>query len=319
MRLNRSRLNWGVFFIVLGAVPLAYQQGAVSAAQLSDVWRLWPLALVGIGLGLVLSRTPANFVGGLVVAACVGLVFGSLFAVGPRLGCNNHGGTTTTVSRDGTFSGNARVDLELQCGGANVSASPDGQWHIQAANTGGDQADIIPGTDSLIVRSSDRNHWWLDRGEDTWQVQLPAGNSIALSASVNAGTSHFDLAGANLSAAHFEMNAGELHVNLSNAKLGNLSVSTNVGAAYVTLDGASPLTGSFDTNVGSLDVCFPSQLGLRLTSTESLASTNYSGAGLVRVGDAWQTPGYDTAAAKADFSVSVSVGSMTLNPAGGCK
>ena len=77
--------------------------------------------------------------------------------------------------------------------------------------------------------------------------------------------------------------------------------------------------GTISTNVGSLDLCAPSQLGLRLKSSESLASSNLSSAGLVRVGDDWQTPGYDTAANKADFTVSTSVGSLTLNPAGGCK
>jgi len=66
-------------------------------------------------------------------------------------------------------------------------------------------------------------------------------------------------------------------------------------------------------------MCAPSGLGLRIQSSESLAASNFSGAGLVRVGDAWQTPGYDTAVNKADFNVSTSVGTLTLNPAGGCK
>jgi len=97
MKLNRGRLNWGVFFIVLGAVPLAYRQGAVPLSTLSDAWRLWPLVLVGIGLKIVLSRTPAYFVGGLVVAACLGLVVGSLFAIGPQFGCGNQGGNASTT------------------------------------------------------------------------------------------------------------------------------------------------------------------------------------------------------------------------------
>ena len=68
-----------------------------------------------------------------------------------------------------------------------------------------------------------------------------------------------------------------------------------------------------------MNLCFPSQLGVRLRSSDSLASNNYRSAGLVRVDDAWQTPGYETAANRADLSVSTSVGSLTLNPAGGCK
>src|SRR5450755_3618904 len=116
MRVNRGRLNWGVFLIVFGAVPLVYNQGVVSSSTLSDAWRLWPLVLVGLGLGFVLSRTPASFVGGLVVAVFLGLVLGSVFAVGPKLGCGNGDTTANSFSRDGTFDGSAEVELNLQCG-----------------------------------------------------------------------------------------------------------------------------------------------------------------------------------------------------------
>ena len=319
MMLDRGRLNWGVFFIVLGVVPLAYHQGAVSLSTLSDAWRLWPLVLVGIGLGLVLSRTPAYFVGGLVVAACLGLVLGSLFAVGPRLGCGNHGTAASTISRDGNFDGAAQVELDIQCGLANVTTSADGQWHVRASSSGGSGATVDSTSTSLSVRSGDRNGWRLDRADENWDLELPSGHSIGLTVSIDAGDAHFNLGGATLSSANFSVNAGALHVDLSNARLGNLSVSTNVGSASLILDGNSSVSGSISTNVGSLDMCAPSGLGLRIRSSESLAASNFSGAGLVRVGDAWQTPGYDTAANKADFSASTSVGSLTLNPAGGCK
>jgi hypothetical protein len=319
MRLDRRRLNWGVFFIILGTVPLAYQQGAVSLSTLSDAWRLWPLVLVGIGLGLVLSRTPAHFVGGLVVAACLGLVVGSLFAVGPRLGCGNNGTAASTISRDGNFDGAAQVDLEVQCGRENVTTSADDQWHVRASSSSGNGPVVNSTPTSLSVRSDDRSGWSLDRGDDNWDVALPSGSSIGLTVSIDAGDAHFDLGGASLSSASFSVNAGALHADLTNARVGRLAVSTNVGSASLILDGNSSVSGSISTNVGSLDMCAPSGLGLRIQSSESLAASNFSAAGLVRVGDAWQTPGYDTAANKADFNVSTSVGRLTLNPAGGCK
>jgi hypothetical protein len=320
MRLNRHRLNWGVFFIVLGAVPLAYHEGWVQLSSISDAWRLWPLILVGVGLGLILSRTPAYFVGGLVVAACLGLVVGSLFAVGPQFGCgHDSGGSVTTISRDGSFAGSGEVNLELQCGTATVRTSSDSSWHVQASNSNGNSPDVSFNDNSLQVRSGRTNGWWLQRGNDTWDVALPANPSISLSVSVDGGDAHLSLAGANLSSVSFSLNAGSLHSDLTGARISNLSVSTNVGSSSVILDGNSSVTGSLSTNVGSLELCFPSPLGLRLQSSESLASDNYSAAGLARVGDGWQTPGYDSAASKANFSVSTSVGSLTLNPAGGCK
>jgi hypothetical protein len=319
MKLNRSRLNWGVFFIVTGAVALAYHQGAVSLSTIEDAWRLWPLIIVGIGLRVVLSRTPAYFVGGLVVAACLGLMVGSLFAVGPQFGCGNSSGGTSSFARDGSFAGVAQVQLELQCGRANVTTSPDNQWHVRASTAAGNDPAVTSDVASLSVNSVKPNGWWVDRGGENWDIALPSGAAIGLSVSVDAGDAHLNLAGVSLSNASFSLNAGSLHADLTGARVGHIDVSTNVGASSLILDGNSSISGSLSTNVGSLDLCAPSQLGLRLKSSESLASSNFSSAGLVRAGDSWQTPGYDASINKADFTVSTSVGSLTLNPSGGCK
>ena len=319
MNLNRGRLNWGVFLIILGAVPLAYHQGIVSASTLGDAWRLWPLVLVGLGLGLVLSRTPAFFMGGLVVAAILGLVFGSLLAIGPNVGCGHSSGAITTLSRDGSFGGSGHVNLNLQCGSATVTTSPDSQWHVRATGSGNNSPDVSSSQDTLTVSSGGRNQWWTDRGDQGWDVQLPSSAAIDLSVSIDAGDAHVTLNGATLSSASFSVNAGALHVDLTNARLNDLSMSTNAGSGSLILSGAASVTGSISTNVGSLDLCAPAGLGLRFRSSESLASTNFSSAGFTRIGDTWQSQGYDSATFKDDFSVSTSVGSLTLNPAGGCK
>ena len=82
MRVNRGLLGWGVFFIVAGAIPLLVQSGVLDPARVRHVWQLWPLILIGIGLGLILQRTRAAIVGGLVVAVTFGLLVGGWFAVG---------------------------------------------------------------------------------------------------------------------------------------------------------------------------------------------------------------------------------------------
>jgi hypothetical protein len=318
MRVNRGRLNWGVFLIVLGAMPLAYNQGLVPSSTLSEAWRLWPLVLVGLGLGLVLSRTPASFVGGLVVAVCLGLVLGSLFAVGPRLGCGNGGSGSGSVIRDGTFDGAASVELDLQCGTTTVTTSPDASWHVSASNTGGSQAQVISTPNSLSV-GSDRGNWWPDRAAENWQIALPAQTPISLSASIDAGDAHFDLGGAKLTSARFSVNAGSTYIDLTGSTLGSLTVSTNAGSTSLTLDGQSDLSGSVSTNLGDVKLCAPSRLGLQIRASDSLSGNNFGSVGLVHVGDVWQTPGYDTSAHKAALTASTSLGGLSINPAGGCK
>ncbi len=77
------------------------------------------------------------------------------------------------------------------------------------------------------------------------------------------------------------------------------------------------LTGDLEVAAGSLELCRPESLGLRINGDVVLGSATFNG--LVRVGDAWQTPDYPTAAARADLVVTASAGSVTVDPQGGCK
>jgi hypothetical protein len=303
--------------MVLGGVPLAYHQGAVAASTLGDAWRFWPLIVIGIGLSLVLSRTPAFFVGGTVIAVCMGLIFGSALAIGPNVGCGG-GQSSRSISQSGAFDGSTSVELDLQCGSATIAASTDGQWHVDASNTAGNTAHVTSTSGSLSVKSATDSGWSFDKGNDDWQIQLPANQQIDLASTLDLGDARFNLASANLASARFSLNLGTLHVNLSGSNVGSLNVSTNLGSAYVTLDGSSDLTGRLETNLGSLVVCVPSGLGVQVTSTDSLSSSDFSRAGLIRAGGSWQTPGFDSAAHRAVLTVKTSLGSLTLQPEGGC-
>ena len=53
MRVNRGLLNWGIFLVVLGAIPLAVQLRVLDPQLAADLVRLWPLILIGLGLGLL--------------------------------------------------------------------------------------------------------------------------------------------------------------------------------------------------------------------------------------------------------------------------
>ena len=119
--INRSLLNWGVFLIALGGVPLAVKQGWAEESIAGDLWRVWPLILVGIGLGLILRWTPMAWLGGAIVAATFGLIFGALIAGGVQ-GVSNAciglgSGETRTTSESGPTSGSTfDLQLELSCG-----------------------------------------------------------------------------------------------------------------------------------------------------------------------------------------------------------
>src|SRR5664279_1281930 len=85
MRVNRRFLYWGVFLAAIGGVLVAADLWAGDASTIADVLRLWPLAIVAIGLGLALRRTRFSLPAGMFAAAVPGLVLGGTFALAPRI------------------------------------------------------------------------------------------------------------------------------------------------------------------------------------------------------------------------------------------
>jgi hypothetical protein len=320
MRVDRSRFNWGVLFIVLGGVAFAYHRNAVSSSVLLDAWRLWPLIVVGIGFKIVLSRTPAAFVGGLLVAVTVGVMAGSAFAVGPSIGCG--AGTSPgqpIADQSGSFDGTSTVELDLKCGTADIATSTDGRWHVGATSDGNHAPAVNSSSNWLQVQSASNGGWNWNQRNDYLQISIPQAAQLNMTSKLDLVDARYSLASANITSASFTLNLGSVRIDLTGAKVGDLSVSTNLGAAFITLDGTSDLAANLSTSLGSIEVCVPAELGVRVANSESLSSSDYGSLGMVQSGNSWQTLNYDSAAHKANLSVNTSLSSLKLHNIGGCK
>ena len=64
MRFDPRLFRWGVFFITLGAVPLAVRANLIDSDTVVQGWRLWPLLLVGLGVSILLRGTRVELLGG---------------------------------------------------------------------------------------------------------------------------------------------------------------------------------------------------------------------------------------------------------------
>lgn len=316
MTVRRGLLYPGVFLVAVGSVLLLGESGGIDRTAAGWALRLWPLALIGTGLALVLSRTPLGLAGGIVAAALPGLLLGTLIVAAPSVGpiCRD-ALAPVDETREGTLGPRATVDLALDCGRLSVSSQPGGQWRLEAGGPGSGGV-VEAGPDRLSVASAGAHGFpWRGDGHD-WRLRLPAGSTLDLRAAVNAGEARFDLGGASLRTLSLEVNAGAAEVDLDGASLSRLDVAANAAAVSVRLP-AADLSAVLDVNGGSLELCAPPDLGLRVRGETVLGSTSYGG--LVRRDGAWESPDYSSSPFHADVTVSVAVGSVTVNPVGGCR
>jgi hypothetical protein len=322
MTVRRGSFYVGVFLIAAGAVAVLDAAGLLDPAAVADALVvLWPLALIAIGVGLALRRSPAALPAGMLAAMMPGLALGGTVVAGPHfsVGCTDLRPVSAAVeSHDGTFGSAASVDLTLDCGHLNVSTQPGSAWRLDAQEAGGShRTDVQADPTRLTADSGTNGHAGLHAGRVDWNVVLPTGPAMDLRAQVNAGQGSLALGQARLGNLDLAVNAGDLDVDLTGATLNRIALSVNAGKATVTLPATASFSGDLVANAGALSVCAPSQLGLRVRSTATLGSSTLNG--LVQRGDAWVTPNYDTAAYKADLSVQTSVGSVAINSQGGCK
>jgi hypothetical protein len=321
MRIDRSLLNWGVFLIALGGVPLAVQRGWADAGIAGDLWRLWPLILVGIGLGLILRWTPVAWLGGAIVAGTFGLIFGALVAGGLQ-GVSSAcvgigGGESVTTSENGPADGASfALELELSCGDVTITRASGAEWTLRAQH-GPDDAPTIestvdrlrlgqPGNDAIFVLSQ--------QARSEWQVGLPAQAALDVGITLNAASGSLDLGSGPVERVGGTFNAGDVDIDLSAAttpQVADLSLTYNAASGSLALPVGS-LTGSMTLNASALDLCVPADAEARFELESTLSSDDFSGSGLTQVGDSWQTPGFDTATERIDVSITSTVSSISV-------
>jgi hypothetical protein len=322
MRVNRRFLYWGVVLMAIGGVLVVADLTAVDTATLTDLIRLWPIAIVAIGVSLLARRTRLALPALVAAALVPGLVVGAAFAVAPRFSgdCGAHGDVASVVTDHGAFDGPADVSVRGGCGVLHVSTATGSGWSFEASSTratsNGPSVEATP--TSLFVRASGNGFNLLDEGRAEWDLVLPTSEINSLKLVVTTGDGHIDLSGARIGDLRLTANAGRAVVDASDAaSLHSVSGVVNVGAMSLELPASSDFSGAFTVGAGKLDVCTAPGLGLRVSARSTGGNIEVEGLSIDNA--EWQSSNYETAPHRADLNVRVTFGAIDINPIGGCK
>jgi hypothetical protein len=316
MRIHRGSLFWGVFFLLLGGIPLLDRQGLIDVAGVVDLGRLWPLAIIAIGVAVLASRTQLALVGTLLAAAMLGGLAGTALALGGAFAVNvgDCGGTSSAnmqqLSRSGALDERAAVELDFSCGTLEMTTAGGNNWSLAADYRGA--APVIDARGGrLSIQAPD-----VDNRRQEWVVTLPRERLRTLDVEHNAGTARIDLSGVRLAEFRLDANASDVVVIAENAAIDGLDVEMNAGRARLTLGGETE--GQLQVNAGSLEVCVPANAQLRITLQDQLTfGTNLAQRGLTRSGDTWQRAGSGGPSIR--LNVEGNAANFELDPTGGCK
>jgi hypothetical protein len=320
MRINRRFLYWGIFLVAIGGVLVAADIGRLDSATIADGLRLWPLAFVALGVGIVARRTRFSLSGGMLAAAVPGLLIGGGLAIAPRIAvdCGANGAVTTSTAHDGVFDGSARVTIATGCATLDVSTAPGAAWHFDDGSTATRRAIVDATSRSLSIDSGRKDGFHFDDlGRDEWHLTLPTTPIDDLAFDVNAGQGRIALPGATVGHLAVTTNAAETTVDLSGTALTSLSAKVNAGRLTFRLASDADLVGTLDANAAQLELCIPSELGVQIHHTGAL--NGFTVDGQRQSGATWQSPNYTSAAHRADLTVDVNLGNVAVNPIGGCK
>lgn len=273
MRIDRRFLQWGVFLIVFGAVPLGVQLGWLDRSAFGGVWRLWPVLLIAIGLGILFGRGRLELPFRLLPPIAFGLLFGAGLAGGlGSIGCAGADQRASAFpSTSGAFGSRAEIQVTVDCGTAAVTSLPGSSWTFSGTGDSSRLPSVDSSLDSLTVHAGQVDFLDFGAARSDWHLQLPSDPSLDLSLDMNAGDAHLDLAGANLAGLSLTANAGSASVNLAGAvAVGSLDATINAGDVRITLPQRS-VDGSITVNAGHLGLCQPPGIALRIESKGALS------------------------------------------------
>ena len=325
MRVNRAFLYAGVFLVAIGAIAVVADQGALDAASLADVLRLWPVIPIALGVALVARRSPISLVAGILAAAVPGVVLGSAIAVLPRYPgtCGERTEPALTSTLDGVLSINSSAHVTTSCGTFNLSTTDGDRWHLAAGNSRGRQPTVFddypaPDASGPLTISSRPEYGWnpLQDGRDRWELTLPRVMG-SLDLNLNASRSYLDLRGATIEALSVSGNATDAVLDLTDASVGDFDAFVNAGALSMHLGSAADFSGYLRVGGGDVQVCVPPDLGLQVITRGSFRKVSVGGMPLD--GLSWESPNYESATHRADLEFRINLGSVSINPIGGCR
>jgi hypothetical protein len=277
--------------------------GIVDWAVWGGLWRLWPLALVAIGLDLLFGRRRpwlSTLLVLLLLVASVGLLFYTGFGSGGKLNAydlNVHLLGDKSAVVDINF-GTGDLTVDGQAGSVDLATGSLEYYSDSGAPNV--RLDRNPDSTNLTIKSNEGFHFGLfniaSARAPRWDIHLNPALPTTLKADLGVGNTNLDL---------------------RDIKLLGLTVDGGAGNASVTFPAVTqPTVSTIDGGVGNLTLHIPKGTEARITVDSGIGNVHVDNRFIKQSSDpdVYITAGYDATPNRLDLRVDAGVGNIEITP-----
>lgn len=289
-----------LILVLLGVLFLLNNFGIVDWSIWSQLWRLWPLVLIAVGLELLVGRrSPALslIILLLLVAAAVAfLLYSGGFQPAGGLSqfpVNVPSQNTSKASVDITFSvGDLSVDAQSE-GSALATGSLD---YYDGTSTPQVSDNVSGDTRQLTIKQNEGGASFPFFGFGahlSWTLHLS--NQVPMTLRVEAG-------------------AGTVDMNLERLRISDLNLSTGAGDTSVILpSNAGTTIAKISGGAGTLDVTIPNGVEASIKVNSGIGKVDVDPKFAAQGDNIYTSQGYANARNKVDLTVNGGVGRITIS------
>lgn len=342
---------WPVLLIGVGIIWLLGSLNLLPVPSLRLLLRLWPLALVFIGLYILIGRR-SPIIGGLIGIGFIALVIALLF-LAPTLGLEPEGELKTLQFNEplgGTTSADITLDLERYP--TTIDSLSSSEMLIEAElDTLTDVSFSARGNQEKIVRlepAGDYGFFSFDwdsllMRDASWEIGLSPDVPIELYVDVGSGSAILDLMDLNLSAlevdggsgsttltlpasassysANIDGSSGSFDIEIEDDAKIAFAIDVGSGSFNIVIGNSSTIEAEIDGGSGSLTINVPKNAGVRVIIRDSGSGSVHIPGNYTLVDDLgdddrdigiWESDGYNDALHRIEVTFDPGSGSFRL-------
>ncbi len=282
-----------VLMLSIGCVFLLANLGYLAIDAWQVIIRLWPVLLIAIGLDILIGRRAVwlSLIGLVLVLA---ILAGGIWYYGVQSGELQTSGKEISQTLEGIEQ--AKIDLEPGVGQVSISKG---------------LANDLLFSGTIPEKIQIRHNFTQEGNNGTFTIRSGENTTIFMKGRENKWDWNIKLSPKPLIDLKIGLGVGSCRIDLTGIKMKALDVSLGVGDAQITLPSEGQFQAKVDGAIGQIIIFLPEGMGLRINSHTGLGNFN-APPEFMKIGDYYQTKGFDHATNRVDLNVSQAIGRIAV-------